>query len=356
MKHKYAAQISENDSLKDVFLVKSKTLSMGKTGKPYLVLSLMDKTGDLEGRVWDNADAAADKFDVDDFIKVGGTVSSYLGKLQLKISHVERVNDSDVNIGDFLPTSEVSPDEMFAQLQEIVETVKDENIKDLLAELLGDDELSADFKKAPAAKGMHHVYIGGLLEHVLSICRLIDHVCAHYGDRINRDILIAGAIFHDIGKTRELSYLRSFGYTDEGRLIGHITIGVEILDNKIRAIEGFPQKLSLLLKHMILSHHGEYEYGSPKRPKTVEATILSYLDDLDAKVNSIHSLIDNDKSNESDWTGYHRLFERYIYKINGLDEKKAVTGPEDGGDHREASGSELNNSQGNGKTMPLFGS
>lgn len=327
MKHQYAAQISESDNLKDVFLVKSKTLAVGKTGKSYLVLSLMDKTGDLEGRVWDNADAAAEKFDVDDFVKVGGTVSSYMGKLQLKISHVEKVKDSDVNISDFLPTSKIAPEEMFEQLEEIVDTVKDNNIKNLIKELLSDDELLANFKKAPAAKGMHHVYIGGLLEHVLSLCRLIDGVCAHYGDRINRDILIAGAIFHDIGKTRELSYVRSFGYTDEGRLIGHITIGAGILDDKIRSMKDFPPKLSLLLKHMILSHHGEYEYGSPKRPKTVEATILSYLDDLDAKVNSIQSLIDNDKSTDSNWTGYHKLFERYIYKLNGMDEKKDIAGP-----------------------------
>lgn len=318
MKELYAKDIRENDLIEGFFLVRSKSLSVGKTGKPYIVASLMDKTGELEGRVWDNAEAISRHFDADDFVTVKGRASSYMGKIQLKINEIKKVDDAAVDVEDFLPVSVVPPAEMFTQLSAIVETVSDPHIAKLLHLLFEDRPLMEAFRKAPAAKGMHHVYIGGLLEHVLSMCRLVDMISSHYGDKINRDLLIAGAIFHDIGKTRELSYSRSFNYTDEGRLIGHITIGVEMLDEKLRSIDGFPSELSLLLKHMLLSHHTEYAYGSPKRPKTLEATMLGYIDDMDAKVNSIQSLIAGEEGSDSDWTGYHRLFERYIYKGNGM--------------------------------------
>ncbi|MDH3975750.1 MAG: HD domain-containing protein [Deltaproteobacteria bacterium] len=351
MKECFAANVKEHDTVEDLFLVKVKNLSVGKTGKPYLVVSLMDKTGELEGRVWDDAERMSGNFEVDDFVHVKGRVSAYMGKLQLKISTVTRVDDNEVSLDDFLPSSAVSPEVMFSELAGLVETVKDPHIKKLLLALMEDRDLSQGLKNAPAAKGMHHVYIGGLLEHVLSLCRLINLVSSHYGERINRDLLLAGAIFHDIGKTRELSYKRSFGYTDEGRLVGHITIGVEILDGLIRSIDGFPAELSMLLKHMILSHHGEYEYGSPKRPKTLEATILSYLDDLDAKVNSIQSLIDGENGNGTNWTGYHRLFERYIYKGNGMEAGEDV--PHEKIDEQKKSPPAADTPK--GKTLTLFG-
>ena len=175
-------------------------------------------------------------------------------------------------------------------------------------------------------------------------------ISAHYGDKINRDLLIAGAIFHDIGKTRELSYSRSFNYTDEGRLIGHITIGVEMLDEKLLSIDGFPQELALLLKHMLLSHHTEYEYGSPKRPKTLEATMLGYIDDMDAKINSIQSLIAGEDGSDSDWTAYHRLFQRYIYKGNAMNlPSEAVNAAP----AAEFAGKEMPDAE--GETLTLFG-
>jgi len=314
MRDRFIAEVKEHDSVDNVFLVKSKALSVGKTGKPYLVITLMDKTGELEGRVWDDAEEISSAFEADDFIRAKGRVSAYMGKLQVKVSGIVRVDEDSVELEDFLPCSERDPDEMFGELAGIIDSVKDGYIKKLLSLLMDDPAIARGFRRAPAAKGMHHVYIGGLLEHVLSICRLIDFVATHYGNGIKRDLLIAGAILHDMGKTRELSYARSFGYTDEGRLLGHITIGVEMMDEKMKTIDGFPAETALLLKHMILSHHGEYAYGSPKRPKTLEATILSYLDDLDAKVNSIRSLIANESGNGSNWTGFHRLFERFIYK------------------------------------------
>lgn len=347
MKGIFVRDIRENSDVKALFLVKEKTLAVGKTGKPYLALTLMDRTGEMDGRVWDDAESFSTRFDADDFVRVEGRAVSYMGKLQLRISEIEKVDENDVVPRDFLPSAERDPEEMFTDLEKVVDSLKDGHIRTLMNAMLGDPRIAQDLKHAPAAKGMHHVYVGGLIEHVLSLCRLIDLVCGHYGGGINRDLLVAGAILHDIGKTRELSYTRSFSYTDEGRLIGHITIGVEMLDEKIRNIEDFPQELAMLLKHMILSHHGEYEYGSPKRPKTLEATILNYLDDLDAKVNSIRCHITRDSENGSNWTSYHRLFDRYIYKENFM-----PAAGDEGADRREDPAGEEELAA--GKTMTLF--
>ena len=352
MKKTFVCEFQENEAVDNIFLVKNKILSMGKTGKSYLSVSLMDKTGDIEGKVWDDAEKFSQKFEIDDFVRVKGRVVSYLGKLQLKINNVTAINDGEVQVADFLPTADRDLEEMFSDLLSIVESIKDRYVKELMIRLMEDPVLSLALKQAPAAKGMHHVYLGGLLEHILSLCSLIDTVCAHYGNKVNRDLLIAGAILHDIGKTRELSYKRAFGYTDEGRLLGHITIGVEIVEDKVRQIENFPRELSVLLKHMILSHHGEYEYGSPKRPKTLEATILSYLDDLDAKVNSIQSMIDVDSNNGSNWTGYHRLYERHIYKDNLLSNGK----DESGVDESQGKYNKVDKEEEAKKKISLFGS
>lgn len=320
MKKLFAADISENDNVDEVFLVRGKGLSVGKTGKSYLVITLMDKSGEIEGRVWDDAENFSSLFETDDFVKVKGKILAYMGKLQIKVASIAKVSENDIDVADFLPMAERGLDEMFADLLGIIDNIRNPYLKQLLNLMTGDPFIAENLKHAPAAKGMHHVYIGGLMEHVLSLCDLAVSVSDHYGEKINRDLLLAGAILHDIGKTRELSYSRSFSYTDEGKLLGHITIGVEMIDEKIREIDGFPKDMAVLLKHMILSHHGEYEYGSPKRPKTLEATILSYLDDLDAKVNGIQSFIDSDRENGSNWTGYHRLFDRYIYKGNCADD------------------------------------
>jgi 3'-5' exoribonuclease len=181
-----------------------------------------------------------------------------------------------------------------------------------------DPVLMAAYRVAPAAKGMHHVYLGGLLEHSLAVAKLVDAIVPLYGN-LNRDLLVAGALLHDVGKVREMSYYRSFDYTDEGKLLGHITIGVEMVQERLAALPGFPAELGLLLKHMLLSHHGQYEFGSPKRPKTVEATILNYLDDLDSKINGIRTHIKKEGEALGRWTSYHRLYDRYYFVENGLD-------------------------------------
>ncbi len=208
---------------------------------------------------------------------------------------------------------------MKQELSSVVASIVNPHLKTIMDSFLADEAFMAAYCKAPAAKGMHHVYIGGLLEHSLSVARLVDAVVPLYPD-LNRDLLVVGALLHDLGKVAELSYDRAFEYTDEGRLIGHITIGVEMLTERIATIPGFPRELSMLLKHMLLSHHGQYEYGSPKRPKTVEATILHYLDDMDSKINGIRSHIAKDTAQGSRWTSHHRLYNLYFFNAGEMSE------------------------------------
>jgi len=324
------ADIKDRDLVEAVFLVKDKVMAMAKNGKPYLTLKLMDKTGEVDAKVWDNADEIGALFGKDDFLAVRAKASVYLGKMQLILSELKLVPEEQVQLADFLPETARNIEEMVGELQALVASLRDPDLKRLLHSFFGDSELMAQFRVAPAAKGMHHVYLGGLLEHSLAVAKLVDAVVPLY-DGLNRDLLIAGALLHDVGKVREMSYLRSFDYTDEGKLIGHITIGAEMLQERISALPGFPVELGLLLKHMLLSHHGQYEYGSPKRPKTVEATILNYLDDLDSKINGIRTHIRKEPDNPSRWTSYHRLYDRYFFKENCLHEEEEVLqfSPED---------------------------
>ncbi|HLO26563.1 MAG TPA: HD domain-containing protein [Geobacteraceae bacterium] len=315
----FVSDIKDRCQVDSVFLVREKITAMAKNGKPYLTLKLMDKTGEVEGKVWDNVDELSAAFDKDDFVAVRSKATVYLGKMQLVIGDLRRVPDGEVALADFLPEAGRNIDEMTAELTTLLDTLNDGHLKRLLAAFFDDPELMPLYKTAPAAKGMHHVYLGGLLEHSLAVARLVDGIVPLY-EGLNRDLLIAGALLHDVGKVREMTYSRSFDYTDEGKLLGHITIGVEMVQEKIAAIGGIPRDLAMLLKHMLLSHHGQYEFGSPKRPKTIEATILNYLDDLDSKINGIRSHIGKELEGSSRWTSYHRLYDRYFYKENCLEE------------------------------------
>jgi len=317
LKKKCVADIKDRDLVDAVFLVKDKILAMAKNGKPYLTLKLMDKSGEVDAKVWDNADEVNTIFDKNDFLAVRAKASVYLGKMQLILSELKRIPEEGVNLADFLPETERDINLMVEELRELVGSLSDPDLKRLLNAFFGDPELLAQYRVAPAAKGMHHVYLGGLLEHSLAVAKLVDAMTPLY-DGLNRDLLIAGALLHDVGKVREMTYLRAFDYSDEGKLIGHITIGVEMLQERIASLPGFPVELGMLLKHMLLSHHGQYEYGSPKRPKTVEATILNYLDDLDSKINGIRTHIRKEPDNPSRWTSYHRLYDRYFFKENCL--------------------------------------
>ena len=202
---------------------------------------------------------------------------------------------------------------MCAELDTVLESLSNPWLRRLMALFREDEPLMALYRTAPAAKGMHHVYLGGLLEHSLSVASLVDRIVPQYKN-LNRDLLIAGALLHDVGKVREMAYARAFDYTDEGKLLGHITIGVEMIHEKILLIDGFPHEQGMLLKHMILSHHGQYEFGSPKRPKTIEATVLNYLDDMDSKINGIRTHFNKELDNGARWTAYHRLYDRYYYR------------------------------------------
>jgi 3'-5' exoribonuclease len=309
----YVNQIADRDSVESVFLLREKIQAVAKNGKPYLVLKLMDKTGELEGRVWDNADKMSTMAGRDDFVLVRGRASLYLGKMQLVVQEMVRQAESEVNLADFLPVSKYPVEELLARLHQKVKSLSIDHFRRLMESFLGDPEFLRRYSTAPAAKSMHHVFLGGLLEHSLAVADLAEDVCQRYPD-LQRDLLIVGALLHDVGKIAELDYRRSFDYTDAGKLIGHIVLGAQMVETKIREIGDFPAQDALLLGHLLLSHHGQYEYGSPKRPKTVEAVILNFLDDLDSKINGVQAHIDRDAVGESAWTSYHRLYDRYFFK------------------------------------------
>ncbi len=335
MKKVFVKDIKENDHISDNFLVTKKETGVSRTGKPYLILRLMDSTGEIEARAWDDADAMKERFSRDEVCRVKGYAVSYQGGRQVNVSDINRLPEDKYSIRDYLPASERDPEEMILELDRIVSGLGDVHIKALLVAVLEDKELRPRFMLAPAAKAMHHPYLGGLLEHVLSMCGLAESVSAHYKGVVDRDLLIAGAILHDIGKIYELEYAKSFGYTDEGKLIGHITMGIELIDLKLRSLQGFPPDLAMRIKHMLLSHHGHLAFGSPKRPKTIEALVLYYLDDLDAKVNAISTLMKAEDG--SDWTPYQRMFERAIFKAAPTKTQSTGEKVEDDGPDAEGS-------------------
>lgn len=309
----YINQIKERDRVESIFLVRDKITAMAKNGKPYMTLKMMDRTGEVEGRIWDQVDHFSAMFAKDDFILVNAKASVYMGKMQLVVQDLRKVDEGMVDLGDFLPVSKRSMDEMREELDRVLASLVDPHIDALLRSFFDDPEFFSLYSKAPAAKAMHHVFLGGLLEHSLAVVALATDVAARYS-QVNRDLLICGALLHDIGKVKELSYVRSFDYTDEGKLLGHIVIGVQMIEDKIRELKDFPHELSMLIKHLLLSHHGQYDYGSPKRPKFLEAVILNFIDDLDSKINGVQTHIDKEPDREENWTNYHRLYDRYFYK------------------------------------------
>jgi len=308
----FVADLKERDQINSPFLVRDKVMAMAKNGKPYMTLKLMDRSGEVEGRVWDRVDDFDSQFAKDDFICVRAKASVYMDKMQLIVQDLYRIQETEVELSDFLPVSQYDPQQMLAEVNVLIAGMNDDHIKSLLEAFFNDVEFVNLFAKAPAAKAMHHVYLGGLLEHSLAVARLGVDIAQRYPN-IDRDLLICGALLHDVGKVAELRYARSFDYSDAGKLIGHIVLGVEMVDEKIRTIAAFPSLKATLIKHLLLSHHGQYEYGSPKRPKTLEAVVLNFLDDMDSKINGVQAHIDKDQKGDSGWTGYHRLYDRYFF-------------------------------------------
>jgi 3'-5' exoribonuclease len=309
----FVSQIQERDWVEAPFLVRDKTVGMAKNGKPYLSLKLMDRSGEIEGRVWDRVDELAALFDRNDFILVAGRASVYLGKMQLVVQELARLAEAQVDLADFLPVSARPVAEMIAELRTLVAGFSDPHLRRLMEAFLADEAWLAAYSRAPAAKAMHHVYLGGLLEHSLAVAALADDICRRYPG-LHRDLLITGALLHDVGKVNELRFERAFEYSDAGKLLGHIVIGVEMVEEKLRTVNGFPLELAILLKHLLLSHHGQYEYGSPKRPKTLEAVVLNFIDDLDSKINGVRSHLEKDGGGDSGWTQYHRFYDRYFFR------------------------------------------
>jgi len=305
--------LKEGDWVDETYLAKGKQVSIAKTGSVYLSVKLADRTGEIDGKLWDNAEEVSRRFEREDFVRIKGVAASYQGSLQIKLRGLEKVDDGIVDLGNFLETSPRSVEEMMRELSSAVAGVKNSYLRRLLEAFLADKDFLVSFQRAPAAKTLHHNYLGGLLEHVVELIALARDISRHFPG-VDADLLTTGAFLHDIGKVRELSARKSIEYTTEGRLIGHISLGYEMLADKIRSIAGFPVELAMLLKHIMLSHHGEYEFGSPKRPKIQEAVIINYLDDLAAKINNFQSTLKRENVKPGDWTAYSKMHERYLYR------------------------------------------
>ncbi|MBW2568561.1 MAG: HD domain-containing protein [Deltaproteobacteria bacterium] len=315
MKKQFVSSIKAGDSVNDIFILSDKVLAQKRDGNNFLNITLSDKTGTIKGVMWDNIDETVAGITSGNFVNIRGNVSEYKGTLQLIVKSISQVSSDSVNPSDFLPATSRNIDDMFMHILKITGSIETACLKELFERFWSDDEFVSGFKTAPAAKKMHHAYIGGLLEHSLSMAILANKIVNHYKEYykgINRDMLIAGAILHDIGKIREFNYKYSIDYSDQGRLLSHIVIGIEMIDEKLRKIKDFPEEQAILLKHMIVSHHGVREFGSPEPPKTIEAVLLNYIDEIDSKLNGIREFIASEDPNET-WTSYHRLLERYFY-------------------------------------------
>lgn len=313
MKSPYVNELQPNQTVHATFLVHSKDIRQKRTGEPYLSLLIGDRTGELDAKMWDNVAEVLDSFERDDFIHVKGVLQVHQNRPQLTIHKLERIGEAGVDFADYFPASKRDPAEMAAELSRVIGSIANPHLNALLHAVFDDPVIAQGFRAAPAAKVIHHAFLGGLLEHVLSMCRLAEMAANHY-TYVDRDLLLTGVLLHDIGKIRELTYNRSFGYSDEGQLIGHISIGLQIVHEKAREIPGFPEKLRLLVGHMVLSHHGQLDFGSPKVPVFPEALLLHLLDTLDSKMEAMRALLERDSLVEGCWTGYSGVLERAALK------------------------------------------
>lgn len=311
---RFIADLREGDHISGIYLCKNKQNLKTKAGKSYYSMLLQDKTGTLDAKVWD-LNNGIEHFESMDFIKVDGLITSFQGALQVNVRRVRRTQEQEYDIRDYLPTSRFDVEEMMKELAEIIQTIKNPYLKTLLDSFfVKDKEFIKSFKVHSAAKSVHHGFVGGLLEHTLSVTKLCDFYCKRY-PILNRDLLLTAAMCHDIGKTTELSLFPENDYTDEGQLIGHIVKGTEMIHDRIRDIPNFPQVLANELKHCILAHHGELEYGSPKKPALVEALALNLADNTDAKMETMTEFFAG-AMDGSEWIGYNRLFESNIRRTS----------------------------------------
>ncbi len=312
-KTKFIKDIKEGEPVRDLFLVGNKAQLLSNSGKPYLTLTLRDRTGQFEGRVWDRAEEIGKRFERDDIVEISGSAIQYQGRMQLKVQDVQKVAGEKPDLADFLPVAKQGIEPLWKRLRGLVTVVADADLRRLLEGVFPDPpgtDMARRFRQAPGGKRMHHDYIGGLLEHTVSVAEVCRFLSTHY-EGVDGDMLVAGALLHDIGKVDELSYEGTFDYTDEGRLLGHLYMGAEWVSRECEET-GIPPAKAMLLKHIILSHHGELEYGSPKRPKTLEAVLLHFVENMDAKANAFSGAME-DLPEGVRWTEYNRMFERYLF-------------------------------------------
>ena len=304
--------LREGDSVRSIYLCKNKRTAETRNGRQYDNLTLQDKTGTLDGKVWDPNSGGIADYDEMDFIEVFGEVVSYNNNLQLNIKQLRKPYEDEYNVADYLPSSEKNIETMYAELLSYIKQVENKYLRQLLEYyFVKDEKFIKVFKGHSAAKSVHHGFAGGLLEHTLSIVKM----CAYYVSAyplLSKDLLFTAAIFHDIGKTKELSAFPENDYTDDGQLLGHIVIGVEMISEGVRSIEGFPAKLASELKHCVIAHHGELEYGSPKKPALPEAVALHYADATDAKMQTLAEIF-KDKEG-TDWRGFNRILDSNVRK------------------------------------------
>ncbi|MGE0406644.1 MAG: 3'-5' exoribonuclease YhaM family protein [Candidatus Korobacteraceae bacterium] len=314
-----AAQF-ENKVVLSSFVVAAKQVKPKRTGDFYLSLTLSDRTGHIDAKVWDNVSEVMDSFDQDDFVKVKGLINKYNTRFQLTIHKLRKLEESEVDYSDYLPKTTKDIDQLWRTVAEFVESFRDPHLKALVQAFMADEQIAAAYKTAPAAKNLHHAFIGGLLDHVVSLLMVSDLAARNY-PQIDRDLLLTGVFLHDIGKIYELSYARSFGYTHKGQLLGHMIIELEMLNAKVAQVPGFPAEMKTLLEHLIISHHGHYEFGSPKLPMFPEALMLHYLDDLDSKMEAMRAQFERDSASADGWSGYNASLARPLLDSRRLLEK-----------------------------------
>ena len=339
----FANQIQEGQSIDDLFMVKEMSRAETRSGKPYLIMSLMDRSGEIAGRLWENADALIGLCGPGNLLQVTAQSQAYRGNLQLKIDSVHQVDKDEVDFTLFLQASKKNIEDMARELQSLATNIQDPFFNKLLHSFFGDNAFFKKFQRAPAAKFMHHAYLGGLLEHTLAVSQLAAMIAGSYPS-LDMDLLVTGALLHDIGKTEEFSYdTYPFDYTNKGRLMGHLVLGAEMIQEKVNTLPGFPEELSTRLQHLVLSHHGRYEFGSPCLPMVSEAFVLNFLDDLDAKLNFMGRLEEQAPEPGYQWSDFQRTLERFLF-VNGRPHTEAG-GPLATSDQQDAEDSSTLNSK-----------
>jgi len=336
--------LHENKVITSSFVVAAKQVKPKKNGEPYLALTLADRSGHLEAKMWDNVEEFIDAFGQDDFLKIKGLINKYKNRFQLTIHKLRRMQEAEIDFTDYLPKTTKDIGELWQTLAGYIATFENPHLKAVVELFMADPEIAERYRNAPAAKSLHHAYIGGLLDHVVSLFRLCDVVSRHY-PQVNRDLVLTGAFLHDIGKIHELTYNRSFSYSTRGQLLGHMIIELEMLQEKLKTLPDFPPALKTLLEHLIISHHGQYDFGSPKLPMFPEALMLHYLDDLDSKMESMRAHYARESQIDGHWTSYNASLGRPLLDSQKFIADKAATPEDDSTDQDNKSGTSVDEPQ-----------